>query len=411
MRNKWSHPKSLLSWFKSFSPARLNVDRQERLRSCCGMFIGLVLTGVASKLMIGSLTNAPMLLGPLGASAVLLFGVPASPLAQPWSAICGNLVSAVIGVTCVQFFGVSIYSAAIASSLAVATMFALRCLHPPGGAVALTAVLGGPVIVSLGYDFVLFPVLVNTILLLALALVYNNLTGRPYPHISQPDHKSSHATSDGNSIDRIGFNSTDLDNVLKKYNQVLDISRDDLENLFMQTEMHAYRRRFGEITCRDVMSKDVITAEFGTSLEDAWKLLREHRIKVLPIVDIARHVIGIVTLVDFMKHANLDIYATFDDKLRRLIRRTVGMSSNKPEVAGQIMTKNVRTVQHDFHIVELVPLLSDQGLHHIPIVDNENKLVGIVTQSDLIAALYRGQLTDNSFQNPLSLVDSTQATR
>jgi len=161
---------------------------------------------------------------------------------------------------------------------------------------------------------VLYPVLINSLLLIAFALLYNNLTGRSYPSISQPDHHSSHGTKDTRSIDRLGFNPSDLDAVLQKYNQVLDVSRDDLENLFRQTEMHAYRRRFGEITCGDVMSKDIITAEFGTSLEDAWTLLRQHRIKALPIVDIARRVIGIVTLVDFMKNANLDIYETFDGK-------------------------------------------------------------------------------------------------
>ena len=399
MRKKWSRLISFLSWFKSFSPAYINVNQTERLRSCFGMLAGLLITGISTKLMLGSLTNVPMLLAPLGASAVLLFGVPASPLAQPWAAVLGNVISAVVGVTCVHFLGSSITSAAIASSLAVATMFTLRCLHPPGGAVALTAVLGGPVIIGLGYHFVLYPVLINSVLLLAFALLYNNLTGRPYPSISQPDHHSSHGTQDARSIDRLGFNPSDLDAVLQKYNQVLDVSRDDLENLFMQTEMHAYRRRFGEITCGDVMSKDIITAEFGTTLEEAWTLLRQHRIKALPIVDIARRVIGIVTLVDFMKNANLDIYDTFDGKMRQLIRRTRSVESNKPEVAGQIMTKTVRTVRQDFHIVELVPLLSDQGLHHIPIVDNEDKLVGMVTQSDLIAALYRGRLIDGDAKN------------
>ena len=399
MRKKWSRLQAFLTWIKYFSPAHMNVNKIERLRSCFGMLAGLLMTGISTQLMLGSLTNVPMLIAPLGASAVLLFGVPASPLAQPWAAIAGNVISALVGVTCAHFLGSSITSAAIASSLAVATMFTLRCLHPPGGAVALTAVLGGPVIIGLGYHFVLYPVLINSLLLIAFALLYNNLTGRSYPSISQPDHHSSHGTKDTRSIDRLGFNPSDLDAVLQKYNQVLDVSRDDLENLFMQTEMHAYRRRFGEITCGDVMSKDIITAEFGTSLEDAWTLLRQHRIKALPIVDIARRVIGIVTLVDFMKNANLDIYETFDGKMRQLIRRTRGVESNKPEVAGQIMTKSVRTARQDFHIVELVPLLSDLGLHHIPIVDNEDKLVGMVTQSDLIAALYRGRLTDGDTRN------------
>ncbi|MFZ6653931.1 CBS domain-containing protein [Undibacterium sp. TJN19] len=95
-----------------------------------------------------------------------------------------------------------------------------------------------------------------------------------------------------------------------------------------------------------------------------------------------------------MKNAYLDVYEKFDEKLRQLLRRTHLMHSAKPEVVGQIMSHPVRTAGSDLHIVELVPLLSDQGLHHIPIINAERRLVGMVTQSDLVAALYRGRLAD-----------------
>ncbi|MBC3877176.1 HPP family protein [Undibacterium sp. FT79W] len=398
MRRKWSLSKMSLVWLRTFLPAGMNISHIERLRACGGMLAGLLLTGVATQLMLGSVFRVPMLLAPIGASAVLLFGVPSSPLAQPWSIVGGNMISALVGVTCTHFLGASMMTAAIATSLAVGAMFFSRCLHPPGGAVALTAVLGGPVIIGLGYQFVVFPVLLNSLLLMLFALAYNNATGRRYPHASQPDHSGTHGTADARPIDRLGFTSHDLDEVLQQYNQVLDVSRDDLESLFLQTEMHAYRRRFGEIMCSDVMSRDVITAEFGTTLEEAWTLLRQHRIKALPVTDRARRVIGIVTLVDFMKNANLDVYETFEEKLRQLIRRTRDLHSSKPEVVGQIMTQPVKTARHDMHIVELVPLLSDKGLHHIPIVDDERRLIGMLTQSDLIAALYRGKLADTEIK-------------
>ncbi len=330
----------------------------------------------------------------MGASAVLLFAVPSSPLAQPWSIMGGNIISALIGVTCARHFADPILAASLAAALAVGAMFALRCLHPPGGAVALTAVLGGPWVLKQGYDFVLFPIALNSALMMLAAIAYNNLTGHRYPHASQPDRAGTHGTTDARSIDRLGYKPEDLDAVLKRYDEVLDVSRGDLESIFLQTEMQAYRRRFGEITCADIMSRDVIVVEFSTTLEEAWTLLRTHRIKALPVVDRVRRVIGIVTLVDFLKHANLDVYEKFDDKLRQLIRRTRNTHSDKPEVVGQIMTKPVRTAAHDKHIVELVPLLSDQGLHHVPIVDDERRLVGMMTQSDLIAALYRGKLAD-----------------
>lgn len=399
MHKKWSALENLLAWFKTFAPAQIGTDNRERLRACGGMLAGLFLTGLATRAMLGSDASIPMLLAPIGASAVLLFGVPASPLAQPWSIVGGNMLSALIGVLCVHMLGASIASAAVATALAVAVMFFLRCLHPPGGAVALTAVLGGPVILGLGYQFVLIPVGINSVLLALFALAYNNATGRRYPHAAQTDHTGKHGTSDARPIDRLGFQSRDLDEVLQKYNQVLDVSRDDLESLFMQTEMHAYRRRFGEITCADIMSKDLVTTEYGASLEEAWTLLRQHRIKALPVIDKARRVVGIVTLVDFMKNANLDVYDSFEEKLRQLLRRTRLMHSSKPEVVGQIMSHPVRTARHDMHIVELVPLLSDQGLHHIPIVNEERRLIGMVTQSDLVAALYRGRLADTGAES------------
>lgn len=394
MRNELSRTRSLWSWIKTFSPARVRINGQERLRACCGALFGILLTGLVTQMVLGGSAAAPLLIAPMGASAVLLFVVPSSPLAQPWSILGGNMVSAAIGVACASWIADPLWAAAIAMALAIAGMLALRCLHPPGGAIALSAVLSGPAVEALGFGFVLVPVALNSLLLLLLALFFNNATGRRYPHVLQPEHGKLHHTADSAPIDRIGFTPADLDAVLKQYNQVLDISRDDLEALFMQTERHAYRRRLGEITCADIMSRDVITVEFGTSLEEAWNLLRWHKIKALPVLNRARHVVGIVTLVDFMTHANLDRFGSVNDKLRQLMRRAGDTHSDKPEVVGQIMTRNVQTARTDTHIVELVPLLSNMGKHHVPVIDAEGHLAGMLTQSDLIAALYRGRLLD-----------------
>jgi CBS domain-containing membrane protein len=384
----------LLNWLHGFLPGPVAVNGVEQFRVCCGALIGIFLTGLVTRLVLGPSANVPLLIAPMGASAVLLFAAPASPLAQPWSIIGGNMISAIIGVTCALSIADPTLAAAMAVTSAIGVMFALRCLHPPGGAVALTAVLGEPTIHAQGFYFVLSPVGINSLLLLLVALLFNNSTGRRYPHPSHLDHRNTHRTSDLRTSDRLGFTPEDLDDVLKKYNQVLDVSRDDLESLFLQTEMHAYRRRFGEITCADIMSRDIVTVEFGALLEDAWALLLEHRIKALPVVDRARRVIGIVTRGDFMKHANLNVYDGFDAKLRQFIKRTFKTHSEKPEVVGQIMSKRVTTARIDMHIVELVPLMSDFGLHHIPIVNGERRLVGIVTQSDLVSALYRGKLAE-----------------
>lgn len=384
----------VLGWLKGFVPEPVAVNYKERTRACLGAFFGIVLTSVVTYWVVGPTVNLPLLMAPIGASAVLLFGVPSSPLAQPWSIIGGNTVAAIVGVSFAIMIKDAVIAAAFALSVAIALMFALRCLHPPSGAVALTAVLGGSAIHAAGYGFVLFPVGVNSILLLIVALVYNNATGRTYPHavIRTGD---SHMTNDVPPELRFGFTAEDLNEVLKEYNQVLDVSREDLQTLLQQTEMHAYRRRFGEITCGDIMSKDVISVEFGTELEEAWGLLRKHKIKALPVVDRSSRVIGIITQIDFMKHANLEVYEGFESKLRHFIQRTARTHSSKPEVAGQIMTSPAVTAHVDMHIIGLIPLMSQRRVHHhIPVVDDDRKLVGIVTQSDLVSALYHGRIAN-----------------
>ena len=379
-------------WFHSLWPARTSVSHAERLRSCIGALIGILLTGVVSAYTLGPTAGAVWLMAPMGASAVLLFAVPASPLAQPWSVVGGNLIAALIGVTCAKLINDPVLAAAAAIFLAIGAMFASRCLHPPSGAVALTAVLGGAQVHAAGYGFVVTPVALNTVLLLGVAILYNNITGRRYPHTQQVEIQHPHQTGDVTPTARLGFTPEDLQAALKDYNQVLDVSVDDLDTLFRQTEMHAFRRRFGETRCAEIMSKDILTAEFATELADAWKLMREHAVQALPVIDRARRVIGIVTRSDFLHHADTLDHASLAKRLKTFLRRTDHSHSDKHEVVGQIMSSPVKTASDTTPIVELVPLMSDLGLHHVPIVDAERRLVGMVTQTDLVAALYETSL-------------------
>jgi CBS domain-containing membrane protein len=133
----------------------------------------------------------------------------------------------------------------------------------------------------------------------------------------------------------------------------------------------------------------VVTVEFGTDLEEAWNLLRRHKIKALPVVDGFRRVLGIVTVADYQRQLDDTTAAGLAARLQGLLRRTPGEKSEKAEVVGQIMTDEVYTASVTTPVADLVQQLSDKGLHHIPVVDDKKKLVGMVTQSDLIAALYR----------------------
>ncbi len=385
---------TLYNWMRSFLPTPTVISNRERLRAAVGAFAGIALTSAVSYWFVQDTYAIPYLIAPMGASAVLLFAVPSSPLAQPWSLFGGNMVAATIGVTCALWISHPMLAAAVAVGLSIFVMLHLRCLHPPSGAVALTAVLGGNAVEALGYSFVIAPVALNSLIMISVAIIFHHSTRHAYPHAVtsvKHDALNKHIPAEL----RFGFNSDDLNAVLKENNELLDISRDDLEKIFQQTEMHAYRRRFGEIRCRDIMKKEVVTVEFGTELEEAWALMRKHNIKALPVVNKSQLVIGIITQVDFMKNANLEVYDNFEGKLKQFIRRTAGHHSNKPEVVGQIMSSPVVTANMHMHIIELIPLMTQQRiLHHIPVLDDAQKLAGIVTQSDLVSALYHGRVAN-----------------
>ena len=223
------------SWLRSLLPARASVSLAERLRSGAGALLGILIAGFASAAVLGATPGAVWLIAPMGASAVLLFALPASPLAQPWSVLGGNVVAALIGVSCARYIHAPIPAAAAAIFLAIGAMFALHCLHPPSGAVALTAVIGGEQNHALGYGFVLAPVLLNSLLMVAVAVWYNRAVGRRYPHSQQMQLPHPQQTADAPPTARLGFSSEDLQAVLKENDQVLDISPDDLEDLFLRT--------------------------------------------------------------------------------------------------------------------------------------------------------------------------------
>ena len=173
---------------------------------------------------------------PRWASAVLLFGVPSSPLAQPWSIVGGNVLSALIGVTVGMLVPDAALACGLAAALAIAGMYFLRCLHPPGGAVALTAILGGAGVHSEGYHFVLTPVLLNSLMLALLAIVFNNLVGRRYPHPLAAEEVKSRAVPLGISVTREDIHAELLEG------QFLDIDEDDVQELLENIEQQARQR-------------------------------------------------------------------------------------------------------------------------------------------------------------------------
>lgn len=153
----------------------------EKLISAVGALVGiLAVYWITKAIFPDGFMSSPgnfVMLTSMGASAVLLFAVPHGALSQPWALFGGHLISAFVGVTCQKLFPNELWTGALAVGLAVGAMHYLRCIHPPGGATALAAVMGGPLIFELGYHYLVMPVLINIVALLLMALLFNGLFG------------------------------------------------------------------------------------------------------------------------------------------------------------------------------------------------------------------------------------------
>lgn len=160
------------------------VDYREHFWAFLGSFIGIGTIAFLQSKSFSSTDNL-ILIGSFGASSVLVYGVIQSPLAQPRNLVGGHLISAVIGVSVYRFLPDIIWlTAPLAVSLSIVLMQVTKTLHPPGGATALIAVIGSEKIKSLGYLYVLSPVLSGALILLLVALIFNNITSkRNYPNV------------------------------------------------------------------------------------------------------------------------------------------------------------------------------------------------------------------------------------
>jgi CBS domain-containing membrane protein len=359
-----------MSVFHRLNPSLVPTSIRERLRSAIGALTGICLTGMISSIAIGSDAGLPLLIAPMGASAVLLFAAPTSPLAQPWSILGGNLVSATIGVTCAMAVASPLIAAGLAVSLAIGTMLVFNCLHPPSGAVALTAVLGGAAVHNAGYWFILSPVAINSVIILAVALLFNNATGRRYPHFSPKTENVAIGTVDPLPGHRLGTNVSDIKAVLAEYDEVVDVSPDELDILFHRAQIRAFNRHAVIVTCGDIMSRDLVTVTAATSLKTAWHVFMVRNVRALPVLDGEAKLVGILTPSDFLKNSVL----SDDGHLRLGFGRRFAASvlrRHAPRIVADIMTTKVQSAAPHTPINLLVSPMVDQGLDRMPVVDHE----------------------------------------
>ncbi len=219
--------------FRIFEPILAGAALRERVIRCVGAALGIALTMLVCALAPLGVADLPLIVAPIGASAVLVFAVPASPLAQPWPVIGGNVLSTLVGVAAFHAIPNAALAAGLAVGGAILVMSLLRCLHPPGGAAALTAVIGSQSIHVAGYGFAFMPVAINSVVLVAVALLFHRVTGHSYPH--RPAMMPT-------AIQPAGLHAADIDHALADMHEGFDISREDLDALLTRAEIHAQAR-------------------------------------------------------------------------------------------------------------------------------------------------------------------------
>ncbi|CAK0762141.1 CBS domain-containing membrane protein [Gammaproteobacteria bacterium] len=159
-----------------------NSSKREIIWSWIGGFLGISAVAWMSAWIFGG-NDLTLVISSMGSSAVLVYGNVDSPLAQPRNLIGGHILSAIVGVACYKLFlDIPWLAAASAVATSIAAMHMTRTLHPPGGSTALFAVVGSRSIHDMGWNYVLLPATVGPLILLAVALLTNNISDtRSYP--------------------------------------------------------------------------------------------------------------------------------------------------------------------------------------------------------------------------------------
>ena len=352
----------------------------ERIRSAIGVALGVAAVFCVTLTVF---EHQYAMLAAIGASAVIVFCIPQSPMAQPWSVIGAYLIAAGVALLIFQVAPQSLIGLGIVITIVVLIMMSAKCLHPPAGAVTIYVFNQNPVSFE-GVVLVLASVLISAGSLLMAAIVINNyVLGRRYPQCQIEPVKNPHKTNDQLPTHRTGISHEDLDYALKKHGAFVDVQENELIDLYETAIDHAFSRKMNA-RCGDIMARDVVFIRPTATLDDAWRLLHQHKIKALPVIDHQRYIIGIITIADFLK----DIAVRSKDPVPAL-EVLVLDTANDSRTVDQIMTTPVYTERVDTTVDELIRKLSDWGMHHVPIVDASQQLVGMVTQSDLIASMYQ----------------------
>lgn len=368
----------------AWRPAVAPAARKDMVRIGLGstLGLGLVMLLVLAAQHLGLATGLS-LFAPLGASAVLLFAVHTSPLAQPWSCVVGNVVSGLWACLVVQCLPLE-WAPTVAVGGAIVLMQCTRALHPPGGAVALLWVLDAQHGLVHGWAYALWPIGGMTLGLVLVAMAYHRLWGKTYP--LQPPLPQPARPSTAQHLPSMDLSTADLQSLLARFDQGNNLTADELGQLVLAAEEQAIARRFGSVSCGQVMTAQLWTCEPQASLDSLAAQFQQHPIKSLPVVDASGQLLGVVaraTLLDW-------VWQQRPSAAQRRQQRTWRLWGKKPAqatvCAADLMQDAPLCVQDSTPVSALLEALAQQALPFVAVLRGD-KLVGLITRTDIMRLL------------------------
>ncbi|WP_347140946.1 HPP family protein [Paracoccus sp. SSK6] len=377
------------SRFRALGPSVAAVPPAEALRAGIGALIGLAAATALAIVVSPDLWLGIYLIAPFGATSVLIFAAPNSPLAQPWPAVVGNTLSAIVALLVCRATGDPVIAVPASVGLTIVAMALCRATHPPGGAVAMTVAIGAEKIAPLGLGFAFLPVAMGTVMLVMIGAVYAHATGRRYP-FRQFGEINAHGTADPAAPERLGLSEDELSDILVRYNQSLNLGVEDLARLIAAAELQAASHRTTAQTASDIMSRDLVTVSPYAPLQEVAGLFTRHAFTSLPVVRNGDEYLGVIFQLNLIGRSHAEASRTG----RRFVagmRRLFGPTGEGILRAADLMQVSLPVAAPDTPIAALLPQLADNGFDAVPVLEGR-RIIGIVTRTDLIAALARHSL-------------------
>jgi CBS-domain-containing membrane protein len=286
-----------------------HISHKERLISALGAFLGIGGILLVTTYYVDA-GHAALLVASMGASAVLLFAVPHGALSQPWPVLGGHVISAVIGVTIASLVSDEVVAASLAVGLAVGAMHYLRCIHPPGGATAVSAVIGGAEVHELGYQFVFTPVLLNVLVILLIAIIFNYVfEWRRYPAYLQQLRRKEKKLEEQAKTTKGGISHEDFVYALSEVDSFIDVSEDDL--------LYIYDLATGASDRRQMQPDDIRLGHYYSNgkFSDEWSVrqvvdqsAKEDTLIYKVVAGQGRRSSGVTSKKEFARWAMYEVY-------------------------------------------------------------------------------------------------------